>query len=95
MLDDHEVLDDAGKDLELQDPNHWKGWYSQKVTRYVYYEYQKRLIKDIDLEKLDSETEEFNQFVQKDSGFFVIDNRGHFLWHGDKFLKEESYLGKK
>lgn len=39
ILDDHEVVDDAGKDKELNDPSHWKSWYSQDVARYVYYEY--------------------------------------------------------
>lgn len=39
ILDDHEVLDDAGKDTELGDKNHWKRWYSYEISRYVYYEY--------------------------------------------------------
>lgn len=54
LLDDHEVKDDAGKDPELSDRNHWKGWFSFDVARYVYYEYQKRLTEDVDLDNLDA-----------------------------------------
>jgi len=39
ILDDHEVVDDAGKNPELSDPNNWKCWFSKEVARHVYYEY--------------------------------------------------------
>jgi hypothetical protein len=94
MGDDHEVKDDWGFKQDDWTPKTLSHFYGS-MARCVYYEFQRQLREDVNLNDFSSIKEEYHHHVINGVGIYFLDYRGIRTWHRDEKDLGKSQIGKR